>query len=238
MKKKIFTVCLAICLIAILTIGGTLAWFTDTETKSNIMTVGKIDIDLEERMMTEDGFVPFEDCAIPVFPMNNEDGIASYNKVVDVYNDGPNDAYIRTIVAIESFSVGGYEDQEGFMPIFHHSYANQVVESEHIQKIAIGDKNYIVLVFDQADKTPVAQGERIQSLQSLWLDASVTQEMVAPLEGDLEVLVLAQGIQTVGFDSYDEAMATFGEINSENLTKWFAEAYDAVINDHNLHVTE
>ena len=54
-------------------------------------------------------------------------------------------------------------------------------------------------------------------------------------DGTLDIMVLAQGIQTVGFDSYEEAMASFGEINAENLEAWFAAAYPAVIHDHNTH---
>ena len=48
MKKKIVSLALAVCLLAIAAV-GTLAYFTDkTETKDNTFTVGKVDIDLTE----------------------------------------------------------------------------------------------------------------------------------------------------------------------------------------------
>ena len=48
MKKKILALCLVVALAATAVIGGTLAYFTDTDTEDNIFTVGNIKIDLEE----------------------------------------------------------------------------------------------------------------------------------------------------------------------------------------------
>ncbi|NLC39817.1 MAG: hypothetical protein GX763_02745 [Clostridiaceae bacterium] len=49
MKKRILTVSLLLALAAILIIGATIAYFTDTtDTKTNTFTVGKVKIDLEE----------------------------------------------------------------------------------------------------------------------------------------------------------------------------------------------
>lgn len=48
-KKKILVLAVSVALIAILAIGGSLAYFTDTtETKTNEFTVGNVDIDLTE----------------------------------------------------------------------------------------------------------------------------------------------------------------------------------------------
>ena len=48
MKKKIVSLCLVICLIAIAIVGGTVAYFTDTDAKNNTFTMGKVDIALAE----------------------------------------------------------------------------------------------------------------------------------------------------------------------------------------------
>ena len=49
MKKKIFSLCLVVALVATAVIGGTLAYFTDTtESKVNEFTVGNVKIDLTE----------------------------------------------------------------------------------------------------------------------------------------------------------------------------------------------
>ena len=48
MKKKIIALCLVVCLLAIAVIGGTLAYFTDTDTATNVITVGKVTATLYE----------------------------------------------------------------------------------------------------------------------------------------------------------------------------------------------
>lgn len=48
MKKKLVTLCAALALCATAIIGGTLAYFTDTEAATNTFTVGNVDIELTE----------------------------------------------------------------------------------------------------------------------------------------------------------------------------------------------
>ena len=48
MKKKILVLCVVLALAATTIIGGTLAYFTDTDNKTNTFTVGKVDITLTE----------------------------------------------------------------------------------------------------------------------------------------------------------------------------------------------
>lgn len=48
MKKKIALACTAVVLVAAVVVGTTLAWFTDTEAKTNVVTLGNVDITLEE----------------------------------------------------------------------------------------------------------------------------------------------------------------------------------------------
>ena len=47
-KRKILALALTLCMAAILIVGGTLAYFTDTERKDNVFTVGNVDITLTE----------------------------------------------------------------------------------------------------------------------------------------------------------------------------------------------
>lgn len=48
MKKKILSLCLVLCLAATAIVGGTLAYFTDTDEETNEFTTGNIDITLKE----------------------------------------------------------------------------------------------------------------------------------------------------------------------------------------------
>ena len=48
MKKKIIALCLIVALAATAVIGGTLAYFTDTDAETNTFTIGNVKIDLQE----------------------------------------------------------------------------------------------------------------------------------------------------------------------------------------------
>lgn len=48
MKKKLTAVALVVCMLAIMLVGASLAYFTDTEAKTNTFTMGKVDIELTE----------------------------------------------------------------------------------------------------------------------------------------------------------------------------------------------
>ena len=48
MKKKILSLCLVLALAAVAVVGGTLAYFTDTDAETNVFTVGNVSIDLIE----------------------------------------------------------------------------------------------------------------------------------------------------------------------------------------------
>ena len=65
MKKKILALSVCVVMLAVAIVGGTLAYFTDTDAEVNTFTVGGVKIDLIEQQRGEkDGtkvLVPFED---------------------------------------------------------------------------------------------------------------------------------------------------------------------------------
>lgn len=48
MRRKVALTAAAVAMVGTLAVGGTLAWFTDTETATNVVTTGNIDIVLKE----------------------------------------------------------------------------------------------------------------------------------------------------------------------------------------------
>ena len=94
MKKKLTVTALAIALIAI-AVGGTLAWFNDTDEVTNVFTVGSVDIEQKE---------VFDEDAAQLLPVVGTDPtVATDNyieKKVTVANVGRNDAYVQTYVAV------------------------------------------------------------------------------------------------------------------------------------------
>lgn len=50
MKKKMMLSLAAVAMVGTLAVGGTLAWFTDTETATNIVTTGNVDVKITETL--------------------------------------------------------------------------------------------------------------------------------------------------------------------------------------------
>lgn len=48
MRKKVALTAAAVAMVGTLAVGGTLAWFTDTETATNVVTMGNVDVTLSE----------------------------------------------------------------------------------------------------------------------------------------------------------------------------------------------
>ena len=113
MKKKLLTLCLAVCLMAVAMVGGTLAYFTDTDSADNTFTTAKIDIALNEQQRGENGLEPFEDDKV-LYPIvgsaqgeKDDMGLptaANYvDKIITIENlETSTDAYVRLYIAIPS----------------------------------------------------------------------------------------------------------------------------------------
>lgn len=83
MKKKIIALCLVIALAATAVIGGTLAYFTDTDEETNTFTLGNVKIDLKETFDEQNAVL--------------RPGSQTTNKIekkVWIQNTGTEDAYV------------------------------------------------------------------------------------------------------------------------------------------------
>ena len=225
MKKKILSLCLVVALAATAVIGGTLAYFTDTENETNVMTIGNVDITLHEIQKINDvdgdgqlDKEEFKDEDFVLYPISNEQGIQFVNKQVDVENTSPSEdkVYIRTIVAIEDWYAGD-EDVLGL----HWRYFDQLVNVKTYADVKIDGQEYDVLVFTNKTEEAYAKGEKQYSIGGVWLDKDLTQEQIAKYFGEkVEILVLGQGIQAAGL-THEQAMTELGAITSDNLSDWF-----------------
>ena len=225
MKKKFLSLCLVVALSATALIGGTLAYFTDTEAETNVMTIGNVDIELHEKQKVNDtnndgelDVEEFQNEDFVLYPISNEQGIQFVNKQIDVENTSTsNDAvYIRTIVAIEDW----FAEDEDVLGL-HWRYFDQYVDVDTYEDIKIDGQEYDVLVFTNKTGEAYAKGEKQYSLGGVWLDKDLTQEQIAKYFGEkVEILVLGQGIQAAGL-THEQAMTELGEINETNLTEWF-----------------
>ena len=235
-KKKIISLCLVVCLLAT-AIGGTLAYFTDTEAVKNVMTMGNVDIEqIEQERSPAGGLQPYTQNQT-LLPMGgyvweevnvNGDSISvladGLDKIVTVKNTGNSDAYVRTIVALEA---GKSEDEAKSMwynnlAVSDNSDGTQVICEDNDLFVQIGDTWFIIVVYTYGDA--IAAGtESVPSLTGVGLYPETTQEDVANLEGDYEVLVVSQAVQAsdMGDDAGAALDKAFGDVDATNVAKWF-----------------
>lgn len=135
-KKKILALCLVMALGATLMVGGTLAWFSDTDEVTNTFTVGSVEI--EQNETNKDGSVFTQDQQLlPVVENGKTDPTEFANfihKIVTVKNTGKNDAFVQTFIAVPAaldngllhldveLVSGGWEAVNGGQPVGTTTY--------------------------------------------------------------------------------------------------------------------
>ena len=214
-KRKIMTLAMALCMVAILAVGGTLAYFTDEDAKTNTFTVGNVDIHIDETMENEKGEeVPYEDHELHPVAQDK----APFNKMVYTVNDGSEDAYIRTYITCPA-------DMYWYLGLgFNSGAGSKVVTSEDGSKTYnitwkdvgvynINGEDTSVFLCEVADKCPIVAGDQVLSLTKVWLYENVDNEEVDAFklnEGAFKILVGSQAIQSE-YLTYDEAMKQLGD---------------------------
>ena len=136
-KRKIVLLASALCMVAILAIGGTLAYFTDTDSEVNTFTVGGVKIDLIEQQVNKDG------TALEAFKQNQvlmpivgsaqgekdkfgQPVAANYiDKMVTIKNTGTSAAWVRAYFAIPSALDDGFEESfNASLNTLHFNFGN------------------------------------------------------------------------------------------------------------------
>lgn len=189
-KKKLGTGLLALALVGVVGIGGSLAWFTDTESKTNTFATGKVDITLEETGEAGDPAIEEGIRYIDVLP-----GDTRTKKVV-VHNVG-DAAYVRVKVTI-----GGLDEEHAKSLVF---VDNEDHEITNINYIANNDGTYsFYITRENPMEANDVSGEYI-AFKEVKIPNTWGNEMVAK---QFTIDVEAQAVQAdnnVGFDGLTDA---------------------------------
>lgn len=223
MKKKILTLCLVICLAATAVVGGTLAYFTDNDAKTNTFTIGDVNIHIDEWMKEGDEWVPYED-EQHLSPITQAK--APFNKLVETVNDGSEPAYIRTFVTCP-------KDMYDYLGLGFNSGENATVqkndEGKNMYPVVWKDIGTFTIngeetsVFVCEYKGIVDVGESVLSLTKVWLYENLTNEQVEAFQlagGAFKVEVRSEAIQSANL-TYEEAMAELGAMDAAHMAKLF-----------------
>ena len=136
MKKKILAIGLVVAMAATAVVGGTLAYFTDTDQKTNTFTAGGVKIALIEQQVN-DGGTALEDfkqnqVLMPIVgsAQGDKDSFGQpvaenyIDKIVTIKNTGNSDAYVRAYFAIPTALDDGYETFNAGLNVLHFNFGN------------------------------------------------------------------------------------------------------------------
>lgn len=141
MKKKLLAFAMVFALAAVAVVGGSLAYFTDTDNETNTFTAGGVAIDLIEQQVNEDGteLEKFEQGQILLPIVGSAQGAknkfgqpvaANYiDKMVTVKNTGKSNAWVRAYFAIPSALDDGAETYNAGLNILHFNFGNAMTEN-------------------------------------------------------------------------------------------------------------
>lgn len=224
-KRKILMLAVSVCMIAILAVGGTLAYFTDNESANNVFVAGGIDITLKENFDKETAgeLMPATGSA-----QNNtlKNGV---KKEVTVTNN-KSDAYVRVQIAIPSVLDNGDPSFDAGKNVLHFNYAADSIGdgkwdwSKTSGTPYEGDWNYYETKIDGIDynvyvvtyESILKKGETTENaIHQMYLDSKVTMADIEKINNVLgtnwSIKVVAEGVQAEGFaDAYTALNSAFG----------------------------
>lgn len=232
MKKKVIALCLVIALAAIAVIGGTMAYFTDTDEATNVFTVGEVKIALHEENKAGDKDEAYqawlaEQTLVPTTKAKVENTI---DKIVTVENTGNNDAYMWIEVWVPSALDDGDDNSPaapGLGNSLHFNFPANVTESK---STLLGSKTidgvaYNGYVHFIKGSTPIAKGESTTALlDQVYMDAKVQQaegglllaDGTTVYDGTWELKINAIGMQADGFDTIEAAIGAYYNVTLAN----------------------
>lgn len=236
MKKKILSLCLIAVLLLTAIGGATLAYFTDTDSKTNTFTTAKVDITLVEDFDEDNAkLLPGQANAVKkeVYVKNESNSETSYVRVhiavpsalVDQEMMSYNDMLHWNFKA-DAYKFAGWSMQRTYTE--GDGWTANGLENQNVYNTEIDDVEYTVWVVTY--RTALGAGETTPgaAMTQMYLDANVDtndgstytkgdMSYTLPEDGKIPVLVIAEGTQAAGFDNaYDALNTAFGAPGSYN----------------------
>lgn len=213
MKKRTKLITAAVSLGALMTVGGTLAWFTDSETATNTVTTGNVNVKITEDLPTEEqqkdgGFTAAANDQEGISYEGIEPGtVIPKNPVIQYV--GASDAYVRYKVEVAGipeenlknvrFSQGGIDVTDQIM----------AMDGEYI---------YSTEIFKQGDF--VTHGESVQDASALFTEVVFNGGNELANLPDIAITIQADAIQA---DNLPDAN-TNGKIDEYDIKKAFSDS--------------
>lgn len=248
-KRKILMMALTLCMVAIIAVGGSLAYFVDSDSKDNVFTVGNVTIDLWENFDLEDKDGIEELAPVTYDEEGNRKDDNVIQKEIYVTNTGASDAYVRIHFAIPTLLDSGDDDNPAFAAydnILHWNFSlastqnnqwNWNVDRDgagypgnggtwNTYTETIDGIEYTVYVATHMAALTSDQTTE-NAVHSVYMDVDVTNQVITELKETLgeqwHIYVVAEGCQTTGFaDAYEALNVSFGVPGTYDV-EWAAE---------------
>lgn len=224
MKKKIVALSICIALLVAAIVGGTLAYFTDTDAQKNTFTTGDVLIDLWEDFGDNDGIEELIPATGSAQNGTLENGV---EKEVYVTNTGTMDAYVRVHIAIPAILDNGDPTFDASQNVLHFNYsANNVGPdkwdwSTNTGEPYTGNWNFYTIMIDDIEynvyvvtyeKALAPEEVTVSAIHQVYLDSRVSSNDLAGIRevlgNEWYIYVAAEGTQADGFDNAYEALNT------------------------------
>lgn len=232
-KRKILLVAMSLCLVAILAMGGTLAYLTDTDSETNVFTVGNVKIDLVENFTQNSVLKPGIDVTKEVWIENtgSEDAYVWYTYAIPSALNHDTDAS-QNILHVNHFgrtwddyrenSKYWIEGQTAALPLEQTWDVDYLQVGNDVEIDGIKYDVYAVLyhgivkaAYTDADGNAVAAEKTTPAMSKVYLDTKVDFDGTdytingTPINfdmvNDIKIIINAYGIQADGFADVYEA---------------------------------
>ena len=229
MKKKIVAICLVLCLALTALAGASLAYFTDTDEKTNNFTSGKVDITLNEVFDEETAqLIPGVDIQKDVTISLSQDSVESYvwytYAIPAVVDDANNEAY-KNIIHVNHAGRNwlGYQNNQKYWVEGQTEATPKdqcwIIDNKVIEQIKIDGVLYNVYVV-LYNGTLEAGEETTVGMTKVYCDTKVDFDNETgkyTIQGkeigfdlnNVKIIVTAYGIQAATFDSVQEAYTAY-----------------------------
>ncbi len=215
MKKKIIIISCAL-LFFVLTLSGTLAFLTDSDETGNTITIGNVEITLDETAVDEYG-VPIPNAERRTNNVYNVIAGNEYTKDPTVTLDaGSENSYTRMTVTLSHYTELKEVFGETFKPedyVLGHDNTKWVLNNskENNDNTITYEYRYYKVVNGYEEQT--AKDNILEPLfEKIKVPETMTKEDLLKLE-DFNIKIVAHAIQSDGFENATEAWDAFSNQN-------------------------
>lgn len=225
MKRKLIALAVIVAMLAVAIVSSTMAYFTDTDSAVNVMTMGNVNIEMTEQQRGASGLEDFTDGKelLPAVYTNGTTAPVKANgfwtnvnnaidKIITVKNVGKSDAWVRTIVAFEKP-----------MDYIILNKLDELTDTGFEYTAADGSK-YAVY---SCEYPLAADAEPKNILTEFAMLPTTTQDQANAYGAEYNIIALTQAVQKSGFNTAEDGLkGGFGEFTEANVSAWLNRVID------------